>query len=235
MLDLHTHILPNVDDGSRSVKQSMLMLKKEAGQGIDRVILTPHFYAHKDSPARFLRRRKQALSLLKEKMRGLKKMPNIILGAEVAYFRGMDRAEDIERLCIRNTEVILVEMPFCRWDRKMLDDLFFLKESRGIRPIVAHIERYMRYQPLGTIRQLCEGGIWIQASASFFLSWKTAWLAMRMLKKRQIQFIGSDCHNTKDRPPNMGEAMSRIEKKLGKQAVRYLNRMEKRLLEGGVR
>jgi len=235
MLDIHTHILPNMDDGSRSLKQSMVMLRKEAKQGIDHVILTPHFYAHKDSPTGFLKRRKLAVSAIKQKASGRTKIPKIIPGAEVAYFRGMGRVEDIERLCIRNTDAILVEMPFCRWDRRMLDDLFFMKESRGIRPILAHIERYMRYQPLGTIRQLCEAGIWIQASASFFLSRRTSWLAMRMLKKRKIQFIGSDCHDTKDRPPNMGEAIVRIEKRLGKGAVRYLNRMEKRLLEGGVR
>ncbi|MBR3929299.1 MAG: hypothetical protein IKJ65_09885 [Clostridia bacterium] len=211
------------------------MLLRESKQGVDLVVLTPHFYAHRDSPARFLKRRKQAVAELKQHITGRSKIPTVITGAEVAYFRGMSRVEDIERLRIRNTDAMLVEMPFCRWDRNMIDDLFFLKESRGVRPILAHIERYIYYQPLGTVRMLCEAGIWIQASASFFTSWKTAWLAMRMLKKRKIHFIGSDCHNTTDRPPNMGEAISRIEKRLGEDAVRYLKCMERRLLGGGVR
>lgn len=231
MLDIHTHILPDMDDGSKSLKQSMIMLKREAKQGVDRVVLTPHFYPHKESPERFLRRRRQALSALKQKMPRRSKLPVIIRGAEVAYFRGMSRVEDIDRLCIGNTNAILIEMPLCKWNRSMIGDLIFLKECRGIRPILAHIERYMRYQPLGTLRELCEAGIWIQASASFFNSWQTAWLAMRMLKKRRIQFIGSDCHDTKHRPPNMGTAIAKIEKRLGTRTIRYLKRMEQRLLE----
>ena len=159
-------------------------------------------------------------------------LPEIIPGAEVAFFTGISRAENIEDLCIGDTGTVLIEMPFTRWHGSMIDEIIFLKESRGIRPVLAHIERYIRYQPPGTIRQLCESGIWMQANASFFLKWQTSWLAMWMLKKRRIHFVASDCHNTKNRPPNLGAAIARIEKRLGKRTIKYLNRMKQRVLKG---
>ena len=234
MLDLHTHILPGVDDGSRSVRQSLAMLQAEAKQGVDCVMLTPHFYAHRESPEHFLKRRSKAIQML-EQTADRKGLPERIPGAEVAYFRGISRADGIESLCLGDTGTMLIEMPFRRWSRNMIDELVFLRKSRGVRPILAHVERYMRYQPLGTVGELCDSGIWMQANDSFFLSWQTSWLALRMLKKHRIQFIGSDCHGTKKRPPDMEDAIVQIEWGLGFAGLDYLERMERRLLEGGTR
>jgi len=94
------------------------------------------------------------------------------------------------------------------------------------------VERYMHFQPIGTVGELCDAGIWIQTNASFFQSWQTSWLAMRMLKKGMIHFIGSDCHDTKRRPPVMEEAIDEISLRLGDDALMHLERMEQLLLEG---
>ena len=232
MLDLHTHILPGVDDGSRSVKMSLSMLRREARQGIEDVVLTPHFYAHRHSPERFLKKREDAMAQLQEAVGGDSRYPRLHLGAEVAYFDGMSRVEDIDRLCIGDTRCILVEMPFCKWNRRILDDVFQLKDYLGLQPILAHIERYMRFQPSGIARELSEEGMLIQANASFFASWPASMKAMHMLKNRCIHFIGSDCHDLENRPPNLEEAVDNIERKLGEPAIRYLDRMGQMLLEG---
>ena len=232
MLDAHTHILPGVDDGSQSVEESMAMLGEEWKQGIDTVILTPHFYADKEAPERFLRRRAHATRKLEEALYMNSETPQTLLGAEVAYFNGMSRSEELDVLCIGDTQAMLIEMPFCRWNDAVLDEISFLQEYRGIQPIIAHIERYIGFQPSGTVQQLCEEGVWIQANASFFLQWQTAWKAMSMLKKQYIHFIGSDCHGINHRPPNIGKAMAAISKKLGKPAMRFLEYMEGELLEG---
>ena len=231
MLDTHTHILPKMDDGSKSPVRSMKMLRKEARQGITRVIFTPHFYANREDPEKFLRRRRESLALLQAQTPA-GRLPKCYVGAEVAYFRGMSRVEEIEKLCIGHTNAMLVEMPFCRWDRGMIDELLYLRESRGIQPIIAHVERYLRFQSRGIVNELCDMGFWIQVNASFFLRWQTSRRALRMLKKRCIHFIGSDCHDIKDRPPNMGDAISLIDKRLGRHALMHLRHMESRLLEG---
>ena len=233
MLDIHTHILPMMDDGSRSLRQSKSMLQKEAKQGVDRVVLTPHYYADKESPNEFMDRRAVSIELLESGIVDIMTLPQWYLGAEVAFFQGISRIENIESLCIGDSNAMLIEMPFSRWSTNILNELFNLVENRGIQPIIAHVERYMTYQPLGTIRELCKAGIWMQANASFFINWRTSMIALWMLKKHRIQFIGSDCHDMRRRQPNLESAREVIEKRLGKGAIEYLDRMEIRLLEGG--
>lgn len=232
MLDLHTHILPEMDDGSKSVRESVTMLRIEKKQGVDRVVLTPHFYADRESLESFLLRREQAVHRLEEAT-AQRNLPMWYLGAEVAFFNGMSHVDGIEQLCIGGTRAMLIEMPFCKWSQSVFKEVDYLREHRGIQPIVAHAERYLRYQPIGTIRDLSESGMWIQVNASFFLRWQTAWLAQRMLKRREIQFLGSDCHNIKSRSPNMDDAIFEIDRRLGKRALKYMGHMEQRLLEGG--
>lgn len=232
MLDAHTHILPKMDDGSKSSRRSAAMLRREARQGVDRVILTSHFYAEQESLDRFLRRRAKSAERLETVLAEVKDLPERILGAEVTYFNGMSRTDGIEQLCIGGTQAMLIEMPFGRWSRSVLDELEYLMDYRYIRPVIAHVERYLPFQPLGTVRRLCEDGVWMQANASFFLNRRTAWLAARMLKRRHIHFIGSDCHDLKRRPPNVEDAMAEIDWRLGDSAMRHLQRMERRLLEG---
>lgn len=231
MLDIHTHILPRIDDGSKSVQQSLAMLQMEKMQGIDQIALTPHFYADRESPERFLKRRLDALNQLND-FAQQNPLPKLSVGAEVAFFTGMSHADGIENLCIGDTNAMLIEMPFCKWNRSIVDELIYFRECRGIQPILAHIERYIAYQPMGAVRELNESGLRIQANASFFIRWRKSWLAMRMLRRREIQFIGSDCHNTSSRPPNMEAAIIEIDKRIGKKAMEYLQCMERRLSEG---
>lgn len=232
MLDAHTHILPAVDDGSESIEESIAMLKAQAAQGVDTVILTPHFYADRESPRRFFHKREKALDTLYAAIANDPSLPIYYAGAEVAFFTGMSRTDEIEAFCIGDTRTLLVEMPFCRWNESMLKELSFLQEYRGIQPLIAHVERYMSFQPGSMVQELCENGLWIQANASFFLRWQTSRKAMQMLKKRLIHFIGSDCHGISHRPPNMGQAIAAIEKRLGNEAIRFLEYMEGEMLEG---
>ncbi len=86
MTDMHCHILPGMDDGSRSAAESLSMLEASAAQGVDRIVATPHFYAGENSPEVFLSRREHAYERLKAVWRpGL---PEIALGAEVCWFAG---------------------------------------------------------------------------------------------------------------------------------------------------
>lgn len=231
MLDLHTHILPGIDDGSRSVKMSAAMLRREVKDGIGSLVLTPHFYARRQAPEDFLKKRNAAYEELLTAVAEEKAVPDMHLGAEVAYFNGISRAEAADELCIGDTRAMLIEMPFEKWSQSVLGEIEYLMRHRGIQPIIAHIERYMRYQPMGTVAQMCEDGVWIQVNASFFTNWQTRLRAMSMLRKGRIHFIGSDCHNMKDRSPNMGDALDEISLRIGEKAIRHLEDMENRLLE----
>lgn len=232
MLDLHTHILPGMDDGSRNAEQSLAMLAMQVQQGVDAVALTPHYTANQESPAEFVQRRRIAEQALRSALSDKPGMPRLIPGAEVAYFDGISRAEETPLLCLENTRAMLVEMPFCRWSSRMLAELEELRHMRRIQPVMAHVERYLAFQERDIVEQLLDRGMWIQVNSSFFLRWQTSGKAMRMLREGCIHFIGSDSHNLKERAPDLGQAMAKIEKKLGREALEFLAQREKLLLEG---
>ena len=64
MIDLHTHILPRMDDGAKTVEEALQMLRAEAEQGVEAVALTPHYYRTKEQPTAFLTRRREAMDQL---------------------------------------------------------------------------------------------------------------------------------------------------------------------------
>ena len=125
MMDFHSHILPGADDGSRSVEESLAMLKMAAEQGVRHMVATPHFYAHHDDPAAFLERRAEAWQRLAEAMTRQPGLPDISLGAEVYFFRGISQSDVMEDLIIQGTRCLLVEMPESPWTDLMSPRLSF--------------------------------------------------------------------------------------------------------------
>lgn len=231
LVDFHSHILPGVDDGSASVEESIAMLQLEAEQGVTHVVATPHFYPRYDSPEHFLQKRAQAEARLRIEMEKYPGLPQITVGAEVYYFHGISESDFLPQLTIGAEGCILIEMPHGHWSEQMYRELAAIWERRRILPIIAHIDRYIA--PLhthGITRKLAELPVYVQANADFFLERSTAGMAMRMLKSDQIQLIGSDCHNMDSRKPNMGEAVKRIERKLGKDVLEAVIGYERRVL-----
>lgn len=230
-VDFHSHILPGVDDGSRSVEESLKMLVAEAEQGIRKVLATPHFYAHRDTLDGFLHRREVALAALREAGKHQPDLPEIIPGAEVFYFSGMSESESISELTIGDGEYLLLEMPWTAWTPAMYREIEAIHARRGIIPIIAHIDRYIRpFRTHGIPERLAEMPVLVQANGSFFLDRGTSRMAMGMLKKGRIQLLGSDCHDLEDRRPNLGPALRAIEKRLGAEVLLQIQEHEKTVL-----
>lgn len=231
VVDFHTHILPGIDDGSKTVEESIALLRMEAEQGITHVVATPHFYARYDDPGHFLEKRDRAEQLLRQEMEKYPGLPKLTVGAEVYFFRGMSECEYLPRLTIGTESCILIEMPQSHWTEEMYRELVEIWEKQRLLPIVAHIDRYLEdFRSRKILRQLAELPVFVQANGDFFLERSTAALAMRMLKADQIQLLGSDCHNTNDRKPNLGEAVRRIEKKLGSDVLEAVRGYESKVL-----
>ena len=202
MLDLHTHILPGMDDGSKSVEESLLMLREQVRQGVDTVVCTPHFYAEQNDPLRFLQRREIAWNKLKENL--TPDLPEIRLGAEVQYFTGISRVEDVMKLKIQGTNLLLLEMPFSKWTDWAIDEAMELNSRDDTQVVLAHIERYLQWQPKDIVERMVNAGFLIQTNVEFFKNWRTKRKALHMLRDGQIDLIASDCHNMTSRAPNMG-------------------------------
>ena len=166
IVDFHSHVLPGIDDGSRSVEESLEMLRMEYVQGIDRVVATPHFYAHRDTMEHFLQKRQAATDLLKEAAIKSSEFPEVLVGAEVYYFRGISNSEQTLGLTIEGKSCILIEMPYAEWTESMYQELETIYMRFGITPIIAHIDRYIRpFHARNILNRLAELPVLIQANA----------------------------------------------------------------------
>ncbi len=213
MIDLHSHILPGVDDGSKNVSESIAMLEMLSEQGIKTVAATPHFYADHESVDDFLKRRDEAFERLRAELKNDEVC--ILRGAEVRYYPGIGRMQDICKLCIENSKLLLLEMPMSKWTEYTVKELVEMSSHAKITLVIAHMERYMDFQSERTLERLYESGIFMQFNASFFLGFSTKRKAISMLESGEIHLLGSDCHNISSRPPRIGKAYEMIRKKLG--------------------
>lgn len=231
MFDVHCHILPGIDDGSKDVQMSLEMLRRESEQEIEGVVFTPHFYAAQNDPETFLKRRERALIELEDSLDQIPDVPKYTAGAEVHYFRGMSRSDSLETLCIGNSNFILIEMPFREWQPVFVEEIEEISTVLGLKVIIAHIERYFN-QDKKLVKRIIENpDLLIQCNAEFFLEKKTSSKAIKFLKKGKIDLLGSDSHNLDDRRPNLAEALSIIEKADKKGALDHINRMSRMIFD----
>ena len=214
MYDIHTHILPGIDDGSRSVDMSLEMLKEEVRQGVKGIICTPHFYADSDTPKEFWTRRQRAVESLAERIGEVENCPPIILGAEVHFYSGMSRSESLRNLTLGNTDYILVEMPFRHWNRSFVQEIRDIGNNLRLQVIIAHINRYLDRDKDLIEELVYDTGALIQANAEGFIERPTRRKMTKLMKDGKVHFLGSDCHNMADRAPNLEEAMDIIGDKL---------------------
>lgn len=221
IIDFHSHILPGIDDGSQSVAESLELLNIQKEQGVEIVAATPHFYANHVSVEEFLRRRQRAFSELSAALPD--DAPRIVPGAEVRYYEGISRLNDLNSLRLGNSKLLLLEMPTSVWTEYTVRELIDLCNHSQLRPVLAHIERYLRLQKPQVWDRLLDSGMLMQVNASFFSDFRTRRKAMRMLAYGEAHLIGSDCHNLTDRPPELQKAYDLIRKKLGEEFVDQMN------------
>ena len=227
MIDLHTHILPNMDDGSKSAEETAQLLLLLQQQGIKTVAATPHFYAQ-ETPEAFLERRQKAVEQLPVLQEGA---PQILLGAEVAYFAGMGNSEALIPLQLGDTKLLLIEMPFGPWNDHMIEEICEIPSQLGLIPVLAHVNRYPGRNQFPKYKDsLLAGGAFCQCNTEAFLAFRSRRWTIDLLKKGYIHFLGSDCHNLTTRPPHWSEARTVIEKKLGKGCLRDLDREARTIL-----
>ena len=221
MIDWHSHVLPQMDDGSKSLEESLTLLNMLAKQGVSTVVATPHFYANDESLGSFLERRQQCYESLCAALPS--DSPNILLGAEVSYYSGISRMEGLSELCVEGTKLLLLEMPFAKWTEHTVREVRELAAQGVVTVILAHIERYIDMQDANVFSELREYGVIMQVNSSFFNRGSTKRRALKLLASGGIQLIGSDTHSVKTRPPTLDSAYNIIEKKFGKELIYEIN------------
>jgi len=212
MIDLHTHILPGIDDGSSSVEESCAILSALADQGVDNVVFTPHYYGLRRGVDNHLERRARAFELLKSKYNG---PINMFLGCECNIARCTNsNFDELVPLAINGTRYILTELSFeAEWDDFMWGRIDKLLQT-GLTPVIAHVELYppVRKTPSYVARLISLGCV-IQVNCDSVVSADP--LVKAILAHGQAHCLGSDTHNMTLRPPKYGEAAKLISDEFG--------------------
>ncbi len=225
MIDFHAHVLPGLDDGASDVEETRKLLLSQQEQGIDTVIATPH-YTGEVSIQEFLENRRNSMNGLAPLLS--QALPRIVPAAEVSLFYGLAEIEDVSQLCIENTEYMLIEMPFSAWGNWEYTEICRLMDNRGIRPVLAHVDRYVRKESdEKKLDRFLELDVVLQLNAESLLRFSERRIAKRLLQKGIPVVLGSDCHNSNRRPCRMQEAQQIIQKKWGQEVLEGLEKNAK--------
>ncbi len=235
MIDIHAHILPGMDDGSKSVEESIEMLTEMRKTGVTTVVATPHFDMRKESMDEFLARRERAYQKLMEAIPDAS-FPKLFLGAEVLYCGvGLSRIDDVEKLCLGHGRYLLVETLKEQWDGSFASDMMKLMMEQNITPVLAHVERVIHNRKnRKLLKSLQADGVMSQSNAEFFLGKRSRRAALKMLREKRVQLLGSDCHNMRTRKPNLAEAIQVIQENFDEKLVQKLEARAERILTGEI-
>ena len=188
IVDFHSHILPGVDHGSDSLATTLFQLDSAKKHGINKIVSTSHFYPTVHTVDGFLKKRDFSFSSL---LAGNYDIPDIRLGAEVLLCNGIDHLEGIEKLCIRGTNTLLLELPFSGYSREYTYTVERLL-GNGFNVVLAHADRYER----SIIQSLLPLGVKLQLNASSLVGFNK--LKNRYLfdwaNRGLVVALGSDIH-----------------------------------------
>lgn len=234
MVDIHCHILPNVDDGARSWETTEQMCAIAAKDGVDHIVATPHAsprYAYDRGTLTAL------LDQLKAKVGGKMKFS---LGCD--FHLSYENLEALfvkpEQFVIGETKYLLIELNDFSVPPNYPQMLFRMKSELGVTPILTHPERHplLQAQP-EQVQRWVDAGCLVQVTANSLTGhWgkKAKGAAMWLLKRRLIHVIATDAHDTRHRPPVLSEAREVAAKELGSaEASRLVKENPRAIVEGG--
>lgn len=234
MIDFHSHILHGIDDGSKSLDESMALVEDLISQRVFDVVCTPHFYPDEISLDEFLLKRDASLEALRNSCAALPDF-RLYAGAEVYCSEFLEICHDISPLCIQGTALIMIEMPVTRkWPDEVWRILDIIINKHGLQIIIAHAERYPQVikHPKSTFKKLIDLGCMIQVNCDAFIDKSSQSRVLKWLDKGFVHLLGTDCHNTTTRPPRMDKALEVITDQCGEGVALTLQNNAQKLLSG---
>ena len=221
MVDIHSHILPEVDDGPKSWEGAEAMCRMASEDGIECMVATPH------ANDRYFYDREYLAGLLQTLQQRIGDKPRLSLGCDFHLsFDNMQSAlENPQRYCIGNSHYLLVE--FSNFSIPLqIDDWFTRMREKGYTAIITHPERNpLIQQNAERVLQWVELGCTVQVTGSVFTSgWGTRaresadWL----MKRKAVHFLATDAHDIQRRPPALSAARKAVAKEFGEEIARAL-------------
>ena len=196
--DIHSHILFGIDDGSRTIDESIELLKKMNSVGFTNVILTPHYIEGSDYSCPNIKK-EEILKKLKSAIKKNKLKIDVFLGNEIFINDSIDELiSSGEISSLNNGKYLLIELPFQNKINN-LDNFLFEIKCKGYEIIIAHPERYEYFQNNPKlIDSLREIGILFQSNYASILGYygrREKKLMKYLLKKGYVDYLGTDIHS----------------------------------------
>ena len=192
-VDFHSGILPHPDaeNMDKELDRCVEILKILHKAKIKTVVATPYFNSVDDNVPSFLAKREEALDLLNKKIKG-QSLPRIIPGAEVLFTTSLLDISDTTKLCVGNTNYIMLSLPYQEYSDMVLETLQKLIISKNLCPIIAHIEKYLEFYTMEQIEKISSLGVIMQLSCDAIINRSTRKSALELLTRNVVQIIGSN-------------------------------------------
>ena len=216
-IDIHSHILPALDDGAKNMDKTREMLQMAYEEGIREIIATPHFFASRKSAS--ANQIRESIARVEEGMKGWGFSIKFYPGNEIYYRSEVpELLEAGEIVTLADSQYVLVEFdPMTEYS--YLRDGILKLDSFGYIPILAHVERYeCLFEKKERLQRVKDHGGLIQVNASSFQGGVFDEMGKRaryIMKHELLDFVGTDSHSTGKRSPRMKETVAYLYKKLG--------------------
>lgn len=220
MIDIHSHILPGVDDGSRDFETSVEMVKWLGRQGFTDVVATPHYVDETDYTVSSVKNA-TLVAKLRSELEKAGVNVNIYLGNEIYICRDIEKLIERQEITgINGSKYLLIELPMSG-EFPNYEDIFLELMQRGFKVILAHPERYESFkEDFDLIVNLHECGVLFQCNLGSLVDRygkKARKVLIKMLKNKMVFAFGSDLHR-----PGGTDYLIAARKKLAK----YLDEQE---------
>lgn len=231
MIDFHTHIIPNIDDGSRSIEETFNLIQEAKEAGFEGIVLTSHYienYYETDVPERDI-----WVKAISDNLKNKGIETNLYLGNEIYMSDNMmNLLIDGKASTINNSSYVLFEMPLNAEPMNLYDVIYSLQENKLI-PVLAHPERYSFIQKEPElVYDLIEKGVLMQANYGSILGQygeKAEMIVRKFLENNMIHFLGSDVHRQNSIYKRIPKALEEIREIVGEEKLEELTTINPKL------
>jgi protein-tyrosine phosphatase len=241
VIDIHCHILPDIDDGSRSWEESLAMARIASEDGVKTVVATPHLFRHKMVDLKELNQKEVILHRISEFQEKLtaENIPLTILpGCDFPLsLEALELLDSGQVLTINDGKrYLLLEMPDLSIP-PATPDICFRLQSQGITPIITHPERHFVFQEKPEkLARLIDLGCLVQLTAGSLtgiFGRRAEKISRTMIKKGYVHLLASDAHSTRSRPPLLGPGLAKLSRLVGHDtAVAMVTTIPEKIIKG---
>lgn len=232
MIDFHSHVLPNVDDGSKSVEETFKLLEEAKEAGFDGVISTSHYMEEYYEVN--VAERKVWINALSENLYKKNIDLKLYLGNEIYISKNIiDFLETGKATSINNSNYVLFEFPLNSKPMDMYDIIYDMLEYKLV-PVLAHPERYsfVQKEP-NLVYDLIQKGVLMQSNYGSILGMygeKAQIIVRKLLENNMVHFLGSDVHRANSIYSKIQSSLGEIEAIVGEEKLKEISSVNPKLV-----